>query len=91
MRRMSGSIATVDQENDLTYVKGYMLLIGAILFVVWELYALLFSKLMPYTGNWFLDAIKDDLYYTPLLTGMIMFSVFFVIVNWMALKFFRHN
>lgn len=59
MRRMSGSIPTVDQENDLTYVKGYMLLIGAILFVVWELYALLFSKLMPHTGNWFLDAIKD--------------------------------
>ncbi|KNE57947.1 hypothetical protein AMAG_18358 [Allomyces macrogynus ATCC 38327] len=55
------------------------------------LYAAIISKLMPATGIWWLDAIRDDLYYCFLIPLMAPVSIFFLIWNWYGKKLFRHN
>jgi cytochrome c biogenesis protein CcdA len=45
-------------ENSLTYVKGYLLLAFTIVFFVFGVYLTVISKFMPETGNLLLDFIK---------------------------------
>jgi len=66
-------------------------LLGTFVFFVTMLYALVVSKFMPYTGNYVLDWIRDDMYYSPLVICSIPATVIAVYLNWLGLKFFRHN
>lgn len=47
------------RERDLTFAKGYLLLVFTIIFFVVGIYIVLVSKLMPDTGNNILDFIKQ--------------------------------
>jgi hypothetical protein len=45
-----------------TPVWGYILLVATFLLYLISMYAIVVSKLMPDTGNYYLDAIKHDWY-----------------------------
>lgn len=82
------------QQNDRTdnaALWGYFLLATTFLFFVFSSYALFISKLMPATGNDLLDAIKFDYYYCFLVPATGLVTWLFIYLNWMMLKFFRHN
>ncbi|KNE59123.1 hypothetical protein AMAG_18102 [Allomyces macrogynus ATCC 38327] len=55
------------------------------------LYAAIISKLLPSTGIWWLDAIRNDWYYCFLIPLTAPVSIFFLIWNWYGKKLFRHN
>jgi hypothetical protein len=77
--------------EDRTYIYGFAILCATIGFFVIAVYMLFVSKLMPYTGHAVLDWIKVDRYYCLLLPITIPVGIVFVYLNWMSLKFFRHN
>ena len=63
----------------------------AFFFFVFEIYALIVSKLfMPYTGHVVIDWIKDDEYYCVLIPILIPVTVVFMYLNWLSMKFFKH-
>ncbi|ORY05858.1 hypothetical protein K493DRAFT_192505, partial [Basidiobolus meristosporus CBS 931.73] len=78
-------------EPDSTQFWGYVLLIATYVLFVLFMYAIVVSKLMPYTGNKYLDWIKEDTYYCLLIPVTWFVSVYAVFWNWMGMKFFRHN
>lgn len=53
-----GRNSQIQEEKDLTYVKGYLLLAFTLLSLVIGVYIILVSKFMPDTGNNILDFIK---------------------------------
>lgn len=57
-----GHIILRPGEDLATVLWGFVLLIGACVFFVSSMYALLVSKMMPDTGNVFIDTIKADNY-----------------------------
>ena len=64
---------------------------GALLFVG-STYCMIVAKIfMPYTGNAFLDGIKDDEHYIFLVPSMLIITLYFGYWNWLSMKFFRHN
>jgi phosphatidylinositol glycan anchor class Y biosynthesis protein len=72
----------------LTRPWGYALIVLSIAVFMAEIYTVLVSKIMPYTGNRFLDAIKDDYvlcYAIPLLLPLFITFAFF---NHFALRGF---
>lgn len=68
----------------------FMMLLSAV-FVGCQLYAMCISKLMPFSGIWWLDAIKDDWYFCVFVPIGIGTSALFVYSNWLALKIFRNS
>ncbi len=70
---------------------GYVLLAVSVLFFVVSMYTLIASKLMPDTGHFVLDAIKHDRYYSFLVPLTLVATLVTVYLNWLSLKFFRHN
>eukprot|EP00026_Physarum_polycephalum_P021850 Phypoly_transcript_25421.p1 GENE.Phypoly_transcript_25421~~Phypoly_transcript_25421.p1 ORF type:complete len:103 (+),score=12.88 Phypoly_transcript_25421:96-404(+) len=79
------------ENNDTTVLWGYVLLICTFIFFVGTIYAMVVSKFMPHTGNKILDFIKEDYYYCMLVPATIPVTVIAVYLNWLSLKFFRHN
>jgi len=49
------------------------------------------AKLLPPTGNALLDALRSDWYYPLLLVLFIPSVLVAVFLNWLGMKFFRHN
>lgn len=76
-------------DPTLSIATGCFMMLSAAAFVLWELYAMCISKLMPYTGNWWLDAIKDDWYFCIFLPIGLGTCAIFIYWNWLALKIFR--
>eukprot|EP01124_Arcella_intermedia_P018858 TRINITY_DN25985_c0_g1_i1.p1 TRINITY_DN25985_c0_g1~~TRINITY_DN25985_c0_g1_i1.p1 ORF type:complete len:107 (-),score=12.85 TRINITY_DN25985_c0_g1_i1:57-377(-) len=71
---------------------GYFLQICTFVLFVMSMYSLLLSKLLPKTGMEILDAIQQDRYYCLLVpVTLLPVSFLFVLLNWMSMKFFRHN
>ncbi|CAG8595818.1 1299_t:CDS:2 [Ambispora gerdemannii] len=78
-------------EPDTTSLWGWMLLFATFMMFVSSMYAIVFSKFVPETGNRTLDWIKRDEYYCLLLPITLSVTVYAVFWNWMGMKFFRHN
>ncbi|CAO0799302.1 unnamed protein product [Mucor circinelloides] len=76
---------------DTTYLYGYALLIGTIFVFVMSGYSIIGSKYMPDTNNKILDWIKYDNYYCLLVPITAIVWIYWVLWNWMGMKFFRHN
>jgi hypothetical protein len=67
---------------------GGCLLLSGIAFIVISLYAAIVSKLLPPA----LDApLRDEFHYSLLVPASIPMFFFFVLLNWVGFKFFRHN
>ncbi|KAI8580393.1 hypothetical protein K450DRAFT_236834 [Umbelopsis ramanniana AG] len=88
-RRMT--VHMPETAPDSTYLWGYALLAGTFTTFVVTVYATVGTYFVPYTGIWILDAIKDDDYYCLLIPITSIVSIYFIVWNWMGMKFFRHN
>ncbi|KAJ1680234.1 hypothetical protein EV182_000410 [Spiromyces aspiralis] len=79
----------VDYERAALY--GYVLLISIICMCLALIYALIVSKLVGPTNFWWLNIIVEDQYYCLLIpvTGVVIIQ--WVFLNWLGMKFFRHN
>ena len=55
------------------------------------LYAGFVSKVLPPTGVSLLDAMRDDWFYCYLVPMVGPTTFIAVYMNWVAMKFFRHN
>ncbi|CDH55514.1 predicted protein [Lichtheimia corymbifera JMRC:FSU:9682] len=76
---------------DTTYLWGYALIaITAITFTI-LMYAIIGSKYVPDTNIKLLDWIKHDEYYCLLFPITAIVWIYFIVWNWMGMKFFRHN
>ncbi|KAF7724534.1 hypothetical protein EC973_000911 [Apophysomyces ossiformis] len=76
---------------DKTYLWGYALLTATILMFFSTMYTLVASKYVPYTQSKFLNSLKDDQYYCLLVPITAIAGIYFIMLNWMGMKFFRHN
>lgn len=70
---------------------GWVVLLVTLVSYIAGMYALVVSKWMPITGNPILDWVKRDNYYSLLGVVLLPVTVIFVYLNWLSLKFFRHN
>ena len=55
------------------------------------LYAAFISKLLPETGIFMLDWIKQDTYFCYLIPLALPTSYVFIYVNWLAMRVFENN
>ncbi|KAJ2558352.1 hypothetical protein EV175_000822 [Coemansia sp. RSA 1933] len=78
-------------DPDATPVFGYALLVLTVVLFVASIYPLAVSKFMPYAGVPFVDAVKDDRHFCLLMHITGLSFVFAVFLNWISMKFFRHN
>ncbi|KAI9319065.1 phosphatidylinositol N-acetylglucosaminyltransferase subunit Y-domain-containing protein [Dichotomocladium elegans] len=76
---------------DNTYLWGYALIAATAIMFISSMYALIGSKYVPDTNNKILDWIKHDEYYCLLVPITAIVYVYFIVWNWMGMKFFRHN
>jgi hypothetical protein len=67
---------------------GVCLIVTGVLFVVGSLYAAIVSKLLPKD---FAAPLSDEWHYSLLVPATIPMFFFFVLINWVAFKFFKHN
>ena len=68
-----------------------VLVIGSVLSFAFLLYWLLLSKLLPPTGHWLLDALRDDRYYGVLVPLCMPITLVASYLGWFARKIFNHN
>ncbi|KAI7849716.1 phosphatidylinositol N-acetylglucosaminyltransferase subunit Y [Circinella umbellata] len=76
---------------DSTYLWGYALLVATAILFFGTLYAMIGSKFVPDTQIEILDWIKHDEYYCLLVPITAIVMIYFIVWNWMGMKFFRHN
>lgn len=55
-----GQSSFEDDGIDLVLARGVFLILFGLLFLCSSAYALVISKLLPFTGNWILDSVGDD-------------------------------
>ncbi|KAI8073906.1 phosphatidylinositol N-acetylglucosaminyltransferase subunit Y-domain-containing protein [Gongronella butleri] len=88
-RRMT--IHVPESVPDTTPRWGYALLTCTFLVFVVLLYWLVGSKYAPVTHIDWLDWMRDDDYYCLLVPITAIAFVYFILLNWMGMKFYRHN
>ncbi|KAI9010341.1 hypothetical protein CLU79DRAFT_710670 [Phycomyces nitens] len=71
---------------DTTYLWGYFLLISTWLIFFITMYSLIGRHWVPV-----LDWIREDSYYCYVVPVTAIVFIYFVVCNWMGMKFFRHN
>lgn len=74
----------IEQKCRLTIV--FSVVISLVYF-----YAAFISKMLPYTGYFILDSMKDDYYVCYLLPLMIVPTIVVVYLEWLSMTFFQHN
>ncbi|KAJ1911855.1 hypothetical protein IWQ60_009943 [Tieghemiomyces parasiticus] len=89
-RRKSLPLAD-DSHPDTTKAWGYVLLVVTFVVFAVGVYTTMVSKVLPVTGNRFLDAVRDDQYYCLLAPLTLTVAFYTVIWNWLGMKIFRHN
>ncbi|CAJ0826873.1 2420_t:CDS:2 [Entrophospora sp. SA101] len=72
------------QEPDTTAIWGWILLILTFVIFVFSMYAIVFSKLIPETGNKTLDLIKKDEYYCLLIPLTLPVTIYAIFWNWLV-------
>eukprot|EP00922_Rhytidocystis_sp_ex-Travisia-forbesii_P014386 GHVS01021543.1.p1 GENE.GHVS01021543.1~~GHVS01021543.1.p1 ORF type:complete len:202 (-),score=18.81 GHVS01021543.1:106-711(-) len=69
----------------------YCLVAACSLYLFASFYLMVLSKLLPRTGIFILDAIRDDWYYSIWLPFLFPTTILFVYWNWLSMKFFKHS
>ncbi|KAI8905541.1 hypothetical protein EDD86DRAFT_193995 [Gorgonomyces haynaldii] len=68
---------------------GYLLLFGTSIFFVFNVWTLILCDY--YSTGTILDWFQSDRYYKYLIPLLIPVFLGFAIVNWLGMKYFRHN
>ncbi|KAI7890018.1 phosphatidylinositol N-acetylglucosaminyltransferase subunit Y [Mucor mucedo] len=80
-----------ESTPDTTYLYGYALLISTFVMFMASFYSIIISQYMPDTNIKVLDWIKYDDYYCLLIPISALVFFYWIMWNWMGMKFFRHN
>ncbi|KAJ4001369.1 hypothetical protein F5050DRAFT_1560962 [Lentinula boryana] len=64
--------------------------VTAVFFIVAS-YAILFSAILPLTGNVMLDALANDTHYKYFTLLIIPTGAYFVIANWVGWQYYRNS
>ena len=80
-------------QKDYAHIRrcGRRLIYCSAVFFVLTMYAIVGAKFFPYMGNPFLDFLKDDTYYSLLIPLLIPTIILGIYLNWLSMKFYRHN
>ena len=70
---------------------GIAILIATAIFFIAGMYAVLLSKFMPVINHSLLDFLRQDYYYSFLVPLLLPVSILTIYLNWLGMKFFRHN
>lgn len=70
---------------------GYVLIATAALSFIGFLYATYFSKILPFTGIEWLDAIKRDRYFCYLIPLSLLPTSILLYIHWLAKRHFQQN
>ena len=71
--------------------RGFFILVTVLLLAIVYIYAGLISKLLPYSGNEVLDAVKDDVYFCYLIPLILLPTLVMIYLNWLSFEHFRQN
>jgi hypothetical protein len=72
-------------------MEGWCLLLTSWSLLAVSTYTMLLSKILPTPDNPTLRAIAQDRHYCLMPAASLVMLVVFVVVNWMGLKYFKHN
>ncbi|KAJ3717656.1 hypothetical protein DFJ43DRAFT_1159710 [Lentinula guzmanii] len=64
--------------------------VTAVFFIVAS-YAILFSAILPLTGNVMLDVLANDTHYKYFTLLIIPTGAYFVIANWVGWQYYRNS
>lgn len=81
----------LSKRIDANVCYGSLIVLSSFLFFVVSAYAIVLSKLLPKMGVDVLDAIQEDTHYCLLIPMTVVVFIFFIFINWLSFKFFRHN
>jgi hypothetical protein len=70
---------------------GWALLVGSWAWLTVSTYTMILSKLLPLPKHHVLVAIALDRHYCLVPSASIVVLIFFAVLNWLGLKYFRHN
>jgi phosphatidylinositol glycan anchor class Y biosynthesis protein len=79
------------EDDNLTELLGYALIVGGCLFFVLALFSYFGSAFIDKTGHVFLDWILEDNHYCFAFPLLAVFTIVMAWLNWLAIKFFRHT
>lgn len=81
-----------DGDDSATAAYGWFVLALVGVVYVAAMYAVVVSKLVvPETGHYLLDWVRDDNYYCLLVPCTWVVTLLAVYLNWLGMKYFRHN
>mmetsp|Transcript_37255 Transcript_37255/g.88543 ORF Transcript_37255/g.88543 Transcript_37255/m.88543 type:complete len:109 (-) Transcript_37255:1568-1894(-) len=82
-----------DEKGDrkLTNFSGFLLVCASAVVLIFGVFAIVVSKLLPPFGNPVLRAIQLDWYYCLLVPLTFPVTVAMASANWLCMKLFRHN
>ena len=58
---------------------------------IYQLWALVICKLIPISANPIIRWFQEDYFYCYLMPILVPAHFFFMLVNWLGMKYFRHN
>ena len=79
------------KPHQFTRFEGVKIIVLTLLVAAMFVYATVISKLMPITGHWLLDAVREDHYYCYLIPLTVPTALFAIYLNWLSMNFFRNN
>ena len=84
---------SLDSSSLGVEVKSYGVILLTCTLVFLYIYAAYVSKssLIPSTGYWLLDEMKDDHYYCYLIPIMILPTYIVIYLNWLSMRVFESN
>jgi len=91
VKQLRGCHVSKLEDDGRMLVRGYLVLLATLVWFVLGMYWLILSKWMPETSWPWLDWIKHDDYYGLLMPSLLIATWLAFYLNWLGLKFFRHN
>jgi phosphatidylinositol glycan anchor class Y biosynthesis protein len=79
------------QVSPTLRLKGFFIMFSSVILFFFFLYAVIISKLLPYTGWSLLDMVKDDHYFCYLMPLIILPTYSVIYLNWLAISHFQQN
>lgn len=72
-------------------IGGVLLVLASFIVFVVMSFWMLVSNLVPRTGNWLIDWLREDQYYCLLLPLTVPVTVVAIYLKWFTHKLFQHN
>ena len=78
-------------NDNMVEIFGYSMILGAAVFFILSIYAMIGMAVVGKTNYLLLDRISSDNYYCFLIPLAAPLTVIMTYLNWISIKFFRHS